>query len=363
MLKRGAIILAGGQAERFQIQGNRWTDKALAKISGKPLLIHIIEKVETLVEETIICVNNTARKRRYLKVLEDYSVKKEQVKILIDLSYPSVSGPSVAITTGLKAANADHCIVLPCDTPFIEPRIVEFLFNAVKNAAIAVPIYPDGSLETLMFTCKRLQTLQVTDTLCRLERDRPDDIFRASSKVKFISTVSELKDIDPEFKSFININLRRDLTDPQTRVALNGPVGKSVYMNLGSPGRFELDLLNEAARNFLNGKHLDAANLFSSASNIIERKRMNFWTGLCREKEGTALRSLLSSKDVYCKNNWHVKSEKAFAKAAESYAREAEAFEKNNIYLLAKRAKDDAFWCRSRIDAHDTLSYHQHNAA
>ena len=45
MTKRAALILAGGKARRFQSKGETWQDKALAELSGKPLLIHAIENV------------------------------------------------------------------------------------------------------------------------------------------------------------------------------------------------------------------------------------------------------------------------------------------------------------------------------
>ena len=43
MTKRAALILAGGKARRFQTKDKDWEDKALAEISGKPLLIHAME--------------------------------------------------------------------------------------------------------------------------------------------------------------------------------------------------------------------------------------------------------------------------------------------------------------------------------
>jgi molybdopterin-guanine dinucleotide biosynthesis protein A len=52
MSKRAAIILAGGKAKRFQVKPGQLEDKALALLFGKPLLIHIIERINDVVEET-----------------------------------------------------------------------------------------------------------------------------------------------------------------------------------------------------------------------------------------------------------------------------------------------------------------------
>ena len=54
MTKRAALILAGGKARRFQSKSEKWEDKALAELSGKPLLIHAIENVQDIVDEIAI---------------------------------------------------------------------------------------------------------------------------------------------------------------------------------------------------------------------------------------------------------------------------------------------------------------------
>ena len=50
MTRRAALILAGGKAQRFQNKREKWQDKALAELFGKPLLIHAIESVQDVVE-------------------------------------------------------------------------------------------------------------------------------------------------------------------------------------------------------------------------------------------------------------------------------------------------------------------------
>lgn len=350
MVKRCAIVLAGGKAERFQVKDGPWVDKALAIVLGKPMLIHVIERLRSLVEETIICVNNDVRKRRYMKVLRDFSIKDDRMKIVTDLKIPSVSGPAVAITTGLSATSADYCVIAPCDTPFIQPAVIEYLFNIVKGASIAVPIHADGSIETIMFTCERRKTAEVSETLCWLRRDRPDDLLRGLPKVNFISTVSELRRFDPEFKSFININFREDLTELRTRVVTDGPVKESIFVNLGSPESSELRILREAAKKRVNEKLIEAISIFSSLSNLFEGENLYFWAGVCREMEGNALQGFLE-RHVYVRleGEWREGIMRAFIKAAQNYAFESEVFIQRGINLLAKRAKEDEAWCKQRI--------------
>jgi len=352
-VKRAAIILAGGQAKRFQVKSGQWVDKALAKLFGKPLLIHIIERINPVVEEIIICVNNEARKLRYSKVLRDFSI--ENVKICTDKKFSYVEGPAVAIATGLKTANANYCIILPCDTPLIQPSVIDYMFNAAKGTCIAVPIHPDGRLETLMIACDRLATTHIAETLCEVARDRPDDIIRGAPNVNFVSTIGELKDLDPEFKSFININFREDLTRLPTRVVEEGPIRESIRLKLGSPTELELNWLKETSKLLFEGKILEASSIFSSLSTLLERKGLNFWAGLCREKEGEILFGLSSRRgDVKKRGDYYVKGKAAFMKAMENYASEAEIYDKNQIDFLAKRARADGLWCQRRVNARVT---------
>jgi molybdopterin-guanine dinucleotide biosynthesis protein A len=348
-MRKAAIILAGGQAKRFQVKGKQWIDKALVELFDRPLLIHIVERVMPVVDETIICVDNHARKLKYSRLLQNYSYK--NVKLCIDEHFTFVKkGPAVAITTGLKATDVDLCIILPCDTPFIEPSVVEYLYKAVKDADIAVPIHPNGKLETLMMTCKRSNIVCIAETLCELGRDRPDDLIRGASKINLVYTVSELRNFDPEFKSFININSQEDLNRLATRVIKGGPIRESKILNRCRPTESELDELRMGSKYFFQENFLKALTIFSSLSSRLESRGLNFWGGISRDKEGEVLFGLSGRQgDVKMREDYWVKGKIAFTKAAEDYASEAEIYDKNQIEFLSKRARADRLWCQRRV--------------
>lgn len=352
MAKNCGIVLAGGRARRFQVKGGPWTDKALVSVLGKPMLIHVIEGLRLAVEEIIVCVNGETRKRRYMKVLRGHSLGDTNIRIVIDLKIPFIRGPAVAITTGLNATSADNCVVVPCDTPFIRPAVIDYLLSALKDASIAVPIHADGSVETMIFACRRQKTAEVSETLCWLGRDRPDDLLRGLPRVNFISVVGELKDLDPEFRSFININFREDLVDLRSRVVAEGPIKESVRVDLGSPESSELRALREAAKKCLNGRFAEAAGIFSHVSSLFEEERLYFWAGLCGEKEGISLQRLLKGQgNTPLRSEAKEKFRRAFMRASRNYALEAEVFAQKQIRLLAKRAREDEIWCKRRMGA------------
>jgi molybdopterin-guanine dinucleotide biosynthesis protein A len=336
---RGALILAGGQSKRFQLEGKQWIDKALVTLSGKPLLIHVIENVIPVVDETIICVNSLTRKLQYSKVLKHFSIK--NVKLCVDREFTSVKkGPAAAIATGLNATNVDHCMILPCDTPFIRPSVVDFMFDALRKACIAVPIHPNGKLETLMIACQRSTTAHIAETLCEIGRDRPDDIIRGAPEVFYISIINELKNFDPEFKSFININSHEDLNLLLTRVNIEGPVRENIKLKIGSLSTRNLKLFKIASKYYLQGNFFKALDTMSSLSTYLESKNLNFWAGIGREIEAKCLLNL----SLNLRSSYNLM--KPFIKAAANYRLEAEIYDANKISSLAQRAIKDSLQCK-----------------
>ena len=192
MAKRAALILAGGKARRFQTIDAVWRDKALAELDGKPLLIRVIENVRDVVDEVVVCVNDGERKSKYTQVLKTYSIS--NVKIVVDEETSHISGPNVAIMSGLKAIQTDYCLTLPCDMPFLKPSVTEYMFSEAEGFEVVVPMWPNGRLETLIMVLERPSSLEIASTLCMLKRPRSDDIPRGASKTLLVSPVNRHKD-------------------------------------------------------------------------------------------------------------------------------------------------------------------------
>ena len=208
MTKRAAIILSGGKAERFQTTQDKWQDKALAKLNGKPLLIHAIENIQEIVDEIFVVVNEEARRTKYQDILLRHQV--ENTRIVTDVKINHLSGPLIAILTGLKFSKADYCLTIPADMPMVSEKVADYMFNEIKNSYVAVPMWPNSSLETLMMVLERHKILKITNLLCELDLSRPGEIIRAALNVLFVSPLDEIKNFDPELKSFVNINTQKD---------------------------------------------------------------------------------------------------------------------------------------------------------
>jgi len=347
MSKRAAIVLSGGKAERFQSETQMWQDKALMELWGKPLLVHAIESVQNYVDETIVVVNDQNRLEQYAEVLANHGVT--DARLVTDVTTNHLGGPLVAIYTGLKSVKSDHCLTLPSDMPLLQPQVIEHMFNRAKNSRVVVPMWPNGRLETLVMVLQRRSTLKIAETLYSLKRPRSDDIIRGALKVLFLSIVGEIQKVDPEIKSFVNINAPGDLTTLKPRRA-QGDLTTSAQLDLGDLPILELHRLRDAAAS-TNADHLsETSSTFAATGASLERKKLFFWAAISFENEGKTLKQWIQQHQTETQRaaTQVVEAQKAFLKATRNYELEADMHEKNHYPFLAERARSDKQWCVSR---------------
>jgi molybdopterin-guanine dinucleotide biosynthesis protein A len=344
MLNRAAIILAGGKGKRFQTSEDKWKDKALAVLNDKPLLVHAIENIKDSVEEIIVAVEkNEGRIKQYQNILEKFHV--QDVRIATDINVMNLSGPLIAILTGLKSTRADYCITIPADVPFLNRKVAEYMFDEINDSYVAVPMWPNGRLETLLMVLNRKITLQIAYVLCQLGRTHPDDIIRGVQKTLFVSPLGKIKTFDPELCSFININKPEDLKRLQPRRE-KGAFAEDVRLNLGVLPTKDIQSLSRAFLKRIDNDFLGATEIFSCSAIELENKDKYFWAAVAWEN---AAKSFL---DLVGKNNdlkFIEEAEAAFLKASQNYGSEAEVYLYNRCFLLAERAKADKAWCESQI--------------
>ncbi|MCB9195519.1 MAG: molybdenum cofactor guanylyltransferase [Flavobacteriales bacterium] len=110
------IILAGGKSSRMG------TDKGLLRIRDKSFVECVIDAANPYSSEIVIISNNKEYEQFGYPVFADIIPDK---------------GPLGGIYTGLHHCSADKCIVLSCDIPYIDYRIIEEL---VKKATKQITI-------------------------------------------------------------------------------------------------------------------------------------------------------------------------------------------------------------------------------
>jgi len=193
---QGALILAGGKSKR--IKGN----KALIKLGGKPLLLHVIEKVLRLTHETVVVIGKNNEIDNYTPILPSkITVLKDTVK---------GKGPLVGILTGMQKIRSEYTIILPCDSPFIKREVLEYLFERAQGADAAIPRWPNGNIEPLHAVYRIPPSIPAAETALRKDELLIVDMIKRLDKIVYVNT-DELKKFDQKLITFFNINNQEDL--------------------------------------------------------------------------------------------------------------------------------------------------------
>ncbi len=194
-MKKSAIVLAGGFSNRFG------QDKGLVRLGDKPLILYILEKVSTVVNEILVVVSSKRQEKAYTHF-------KSNAKIVID-KYATQS-PLVGALTGFESTHSEYSLLLPCDTPFVSSEIASLLLELCVGKDAAIPRWPNNYLEPLQAAYCTKSALTATKKALEDEKMNMHSMIANLKKAHYVST-SVLKQMDPKLMSFFNINTPEDL--------------------------------------------------------------------------------------------------------------------------------------------------------
>lgn len=192
---KSAVILAGGKSTRMG------TDKCTLLFHSKPLIYWPYNVLNNIAEEIIIsvsCKEETTAIKEYFG---------ENVEIVTD-EKPNL-GPISGILSSFKRVKGEYVALSPCDSPLIKSELYQRLFDKANGADGAVPLI--GSYwEPLHGVYKKEAMLSAIKNILAEGKNRFQDTFEYLNIREF--TEDDIKDIDPNFYSFVNINSIKDLT-------------------------------------------------------------------------------------------------------------------------------------------------------
>jgi molybdopterin-guanine dinucleotide biosynthesis protein A len=200
-LDKSAIILAGGVSTRFG------QDKGLLQLVNKPLIKHVLDAISTIVDEKMVVASSKVQAENYAKVLDS------DVNVLIDVD--DAQSPLVGALTGFKEACGEYAILLPCDTPLVSRDVVSLLFEVCMNRNAVIPRWPNGYIEPLQAVyCTKPAYEAAKNALSEGKLNLQSMVDRLRG-VRYVSTLV-LQQIDPELRTFFNINAPLDLKKAET---------------------------------------------------------------------------------------------------------------------------------------------------
>lgn len=129
------VITAGGNGTRFG------SDKMLAPIKGKPLIVHTLERFHKIrrINEIIILVKK--------EDIEKYSkiIKKEGIKVKI---IPAASQRITSVYYGIKASKSKYIITHDGNRPLTPAYLINKLINnVIKYKAVMTAIPPTATIK------------------------------------------------------------------------------------------------------------------------------------------------------------------------------------------------------------------------
>ena len=132
------IILAGGQGRRMN---NR--DKGWITLGGKPLIAHVVQRLNPQVDRLLISANRHLDKYRALGY-----------PVLPDADKPPASddryqGPIAGITRCLEKVATDYAVIVPCDAPLLPSDLVATLLQHSSGGKPLVLFEVNGRLQPL----------------------------------------------------------------------------------------------------------------------------------------------------------------------------------------------------------------------
>jgi molybdopterin-guanine dinucleotide biosynthesis protein A len=195
-MERAAIVLAGGFSKRFG------KDKGLVNLAGKPLAVHVLERVAEVVDEVLVVVSSESQKEAYSLLVPNEN------KIFVDNE--NVRSPLVGTLTGLANTRAEYSLLLPCDTPFVSGKVIELLFETCIGVDAAVPRWPNDYIEPLQAVYMTNSALDATRQALEHGEIRPLNMIRLLRKARYLSTLV-IQQLDPHLTTFFNVNTPLDL--------------------------------------------------------------------------------------------------------------------------------------------------------
>ena len=210
---KSCIILCGGRSRRMG------QDKGLMVFKKKPLIIHLLETLQDIVDEITVVFRDNEQLNSYKKLINKYLSPNQHhaPSLRLAVDFEKDQGPLVGLITGLSLIKADGALVLPCDSPFVSQQFISNMFNFNEEykpgednqktkCHATIPTWPDGSVEPL-------HAYYHKDCIPFMEKQLKTGYKDVKSVLNTINVnYINVEVLDPERISFTNLNRPEDLT-------------------------------------------------------------------------------------------------------------------------------------------------------
>jgi molybdopterin-guanine dinucleotide biosynthesis protein A len=176
-------------------------DKALLPLGGRPLVEHVLQRIEDLASDILITTNRPAD-FEYLGVR------------LVSDRLPG-AGALHGLLTALEAAAGDQVLVVGCDMPFLSLSLLRHMLELASNDTVVIP-RREGEFEPLHAVYPKSCSAAVKSAIDAGERR----MISLLPSVDYLTVEGAALDRhDPHGLSFFNINTPADLARAEQLLA------------------------------------------------------------------------------------------------------------------------------------------------
>ena len=186
MIGVSGLVLAGGQGSRMG-----GVDKGLQPFRGKPMVAHVLERLEPQVDEVLVNANRN---------VEDYA--RFGHRVVAD-EIAGFAGPLAGFERGLAHARGALLVTVPCDSPFLPTDLVARLRAALEERRTDLAVAKTGDQAHPVFCLMRREVLPSLREFLGSGQRKIDRWYGALA-------VAEVA-FDDEADAFLNINTRAEL--------------------------------------------------------------------------------------------------------------------------------------------------------
>jgi molybdopterin-guanine dinucleotide biosynthesis protein A len=176
------IVLSGGENRRMG------RDKAFLDIAGKPIIEHVLKALRGIANQIIIVTNAPEAYVSYNALVVTDAFDKR--------------GPLTGIYSGLLHSKDECNIVVACDMPFLNSRLLSHMAGLISEYDVVVPKV--GAFIEPLHAVYNRRLLPLIEK--RLQQDaRQIRALFNEVRVRYVAE-AEIERLDPARRSFKNIN-------------------------------------------------------------------------------------------------------------------------------------------------------------
>ncbi|MCQ8893866.1 MAG: molybdenum cofactor guanylyltransferase [Methanolinea sp.] len=191
MTGRSAIILVGGEARRANGQ-----EKYFFTLGGQTFIERLVSTLRGVVDEIVLVAKDPGQCSRF----------SHMNGILCVPDIRRGRGPIGGLHAGALAASGDLLFVCACDMPCVSAAVVSRLFSLIGEYDAVIPRWDGEMMEPLHAVYRRSALLD-----CLVRSDPPSLRGLAGELSARYVDAQSFRDLDPDLRTFTNINSPRDL--------------------------------------------------------------------------------------------------------------------------------------------------------